>query len=134
MKKKSEKLLSFLKETIEYFQNKIYGVDIDKYFANRDIRYILDKCINDIILCIVDLCEEVLKQNKREIPDTYKETVLACYEFLGDIVYKIAPLTKHRNETIHQYLKINWQNIITVKNKIPEIEVFYKIVGEILQN
>jgi len=126
MKKKSEKLLSFLKETIEYFQNKIYGVDIDKYFANRDIRYILDKCINDIILCIVDLCEEVLKQNKREIPDTYKETVLACYEFLGDIVYKIAPLTKHR--------KINWQNIITVKNKIPEIEVFYKIVGEILQN
>lgn len=134
MKKKSEKLLSFLKETIEYFQNKIYGVDRDKYYADKDIRYILDKCINDIILCMVDLCEEVLKKNKREIPETYKETVLACYEFLGDIVYQIATLTKHRNETIHQYLKINWQNIITVKNKIPEIKVFYKKVEEILQN
>ena len=134
MKNQSKKLLSFLKETIQYFQNKIHGIDRDKYFADRDIRYILDKSINDIILCLIDLCEEVLKKHTREIPDTYKETVLTCYEFLGDIVYKIAPLVKHRNETIHQYLKINWQNIITVKNKIPEIEVFYKKVEEILQN
>jgi uncharacterized protein YutE (UPF0331/DUF86 family) len=134
MKNQSKKLLSFLKETVQYFQNKIHGIDRNKYFADRDIRYILDKSINDIILCLIDLCEEVLKKHKREIPDTYKETVLTCYEFLGDIVYKIAPLVKHRNETIHQYLKINWQNIITVKNKIPEIEVFYKKVEEILQN
>jgi len=33
-----------------------------------------------------------------------------------------------------KYLKINWQNIIAVKNKIPEIEVFNKMVGEVLQN
>ncbi|WP_353683297.1 hypothetical protein V4D30_05325 [Thermodesulfovibrio sp. 3907-1M] len=69
-----------------------------------------------------------------EIPDTYKETVFACHEFMGDIVYKIAPLTKHRNEAIHQYLKINWQNIITVKNKIPEIEAFYNKAKEILES
>ena len=128
------RLLSFLKGIIEYFQNKVNGVGKDIYYADKDIRYILDKCTNDIIFCIVDLCEEVLKKHNREIPDTYKENVLACYEFLGDIVYKIAPLTKHRNETIHQYLKINWQNIVTVKNKISEIESFYKIVGETLQN
>ncbi len=53
-----------------------------------------------------------------------KDTVLACNEFLGDVVLKVAPLTRHRNETIHQYLKINWQNIITVKNKIHDIENF----------
>ena len=54
----------------------------------------------------------------------YKDTVLACHELLGEIVLKIAPLTKHRNETIHQYLKMNWQNILTVKNKIPDIHEF----------
>ncbi len=121
---KIEKLLSFLQETIEYFLAKIQTIDKDKYFADRDSRNILDKTINDIILCIVDLSEECLKKYKRNIPDTYKDTVLACHEFLGDVVLKVAPLTRHRNETIHQYLKINWQNIITVKNKIHDIENF----------
>jgi uncharacterized protein YutE (UPF0331/DUF86 family) len=98
--------------------------DRDRYFADRDIRCILDKTINDIILCIVDLCEEVLKRKQRGIPDTYRDTILSCYEFLGDIVLKLAPLVCHRNELIHQYIKVNWQNIIAVHHKIPNIREF----------
>lgn len=133
MNDKGKKLLLFLNETIEYFQKKIQGIERDRYFADRDTRYILDKCINDIILCMVDICEEILKKHQRNIPDTYKDTILSCYEFLGDVVFKVAPLTKHRNETIHQYLKINWQNIMAVKNKIPEIQEFYEKAKGILQ-
>jgi len=127
-----EKLLSFLQETIDYFLVKIKSVDKDKYFVDRDSRNILDKTINDIILCTVDLSEECLKKHKKNIPDTYKDTILSCHEFLGEIVLKIAPLTKHRNETIHQYLKINWQNIITVKNKIPDIQAFAERIKSLL--
>ncbi|RKX62174.1 MAG: hypothetical protein DRP34_04575, partial [Thermodesulfobacteriota bacterium] len=101
---------------------KIQNVNKDLYFANRDIRYILDKSINDIILCIVDICEEILKINKRSIPDTYKDTILACYEFIGDLALKLAPLAKCRNEIVHQYFKVNWQNIQIVYNKITEIQ------------
>lgn len=121
---KIERLLSFLDETIDYFIKKVEHVERDRYFADRDSRNILDKTINDLILCIVDISEECLKMRNRAIPDTYKDTVLACFEFLGDIVLKMAPLTKHRNETVHQYLKINWQNIVTVKNRIPDIKEF----------
>lgn len=121
MNHRLNRLVSFLTETIDYFLRKIEGVDRDRYFADRDIRNILDKSINDIILCIVDISEEILKGHKRNIPETYKDTILACYEFIGDIALKIAPLVKHRNETIHQYLKINWQNIITVKDRVPDI-------------
>lgn len=121
---KVERLFSFLDETIEYFLAKIQIVDKDRYFADRDSRNILDKTINDIILCIVDISEECLKKRKRSIPDTYKDSILACHEFLGDVILRVAPLTKHRNETIHQYLKVNWQNIVTVKNKIPDIQDF----------
>lgn len=124
MNNKLDKLFFFLDETIDYFLQKIEGIDRDRYFADRDIRNILDKTINDIILCAVDIPEEVLKANKRAIPETYKDTVLACYEFTGEIALEIAPLTKHRNETILQYLKINWQNIVTVKNKLSEIREF----------
>ncbi|TFG90481.1 MAG: hypothetical protein E4H16_01715 [Candidatus Atribacteria bacterium] len=125
-------LLSFLTETTDYFLRKIEGVDRDRYFADRDIRNILDKSINDIILCLVDISEEMLKGHKRSIPETYKDTVLACYEFVGDIALKIAPLVKHRNETIHQYLKINWQNIITVKDRLHDIIVFIEKTKDLI--
>lgn len=121
---KREKLFSFLEETIEYFVKKADSIERDRYFADRDSRNILDKAANDLILCIVDISEECLKKQGRVVPDTYKDTVLVCFEFLGDIVLKTAPLTKHRNETIHQYLKINWQNIVTVRNHIPDIQEF----------
>lgn len=134
MDSKIDKLLSFLKETIDYFLAKLDGIDRDRYFADRDIRNILDKSINDIILCLADISEEVLKRHKRNVPDTYKDTILACYEFLGGITLKIAPLVKHRNETIHQYLKINWQNIITVKNKVSDIREFLEKVKEDCKN
>ncbi len=132
MNHRLNRLLSFLTETIDYFLRKIEGVDRDRYFADRDIRNILDKSINDIILCIVDISEEILKGHKRNIPETYKDTILACYEFIGDIALKIAPLVKHRNETIHQYLKINWQNIITVKDRVPDIREFIERTKDLI--
>jgi len=132
MNQRLHRLVSFVSETIDYFLHKIEGVDRDRYFADRDIRNILDKSINDIILCIVDMSEEMLKGHKRNIPETYKDTILACYEFVGDITLKIAPLVKHRNETIHQYLKINWQNIITVKDRLPDIREFIEKTKEVI--
>ena len=132
MNERLNNLLSFLSEIIDYFLRKIESVDRDRYFADRDIRNILDKSINDIILCIVDMSEEMLKGHKRNIPETYKDTILACYEFVGDITLKIAPLVKHRNETIHQYLKINWQNIITVKDRLPDIREFIEKTKEVI--
>lgn len=126
-----EKLISFLEETVDYFLKKAEDVDRDRYFADRDIRYILDKAINDIILCLADISEEVLKSKGRSIPDSYKDTILACHEFVGDIALKVAPLTKHRNEVVHQYLKVNWQNIVTVKGKINEIKEFASKIKEV---
>ena len=129
---KIKHLFAFLEETVDYFLARAEGVDRDHYFADRDRRNILDKSINDIILCLTDIAEECLKKNKRNIPDTYRDTILACHEFIGDIVLKIAPLVKHRNETIHQYLKVNWQNIIIVKSKIGEIKEFAEKVEKLL--
>ena len=129
---KIKHLFAFLDETMDYFLSRAEGVDRDVYFADRDKRNILDKSINDIILCLIDIAEECLKKNKRNIPDTYRDTILACHEFIGDIVLKIAPLVKHRNKTIHQYLKVNWQNIIIVKSKIGEIKEFAEKVEKLL--
>lgn len=123
-----ERLLAFLEESVTYFEAKLSGVDRDRYFADRDIRSILDKTINDIILCLVDICEEILKRNRRSVPDTYRDTILSCHEFAGDIVLSLAPLVRHRNEMIHQYVKINWQNIVAVKQKLADITTFAGLI------
>ena len=127
---KLEKYLSFLDETIEYFQDKVVGVDRDRYISDRDIRSILDKTMNDMILCIADISKELLRSKKRSIPDTYRDMVLACHEILGGVTLKVAPLTRSRNETIHEYLKINWQNIVIAKNKLQDIRVYPLIHAE----
>jgi uncharacterized protein YutE (UPF0331/DUF86 family) len=75
-------------------------------------------------LCLIDIAEECLKKYRKTIPDTYRDTILACYEILGEGVLRVAPLVKHRNEAIHQYLKVNWQNIQVVRNRIADIEKF----------
>ena len=129
---KTIRLFAFLDETTDYFLSRAEGVDRDAYFADRDKRNILDKSINDIILCLIDIAEECLKKNKRNIPDTYRDTILACHEYIGDIVLKISPLVKHRNETIHQYLKVNWQNIVIVKSKMDAVREFAEKMRKLL--
>jgi len=129
---KVKRLFAFLDEVLDYFLSRSEGIGKDLYFADRDKRNILDKSINDIILCLIDIAEECLKKNNRNIPDTYIDTILACHEFVGDTVLKIAPLVKHRNETIHQYLKVNWQNITVVKSKIDEIRDFIEKTKKLL--
>jgi uncharacterized protein YutE (UPF0331/DUF86 family) len=49
-------------------------------------------------------------------------------------VLSVAPLVKHRNETIHQYLKVNWQNILVVKNRITAIEEFIETAQKALSD
>jgi len=129
---KVKRLFAFLDEVLDYFLSRSEGIGRDLYFADRDKRNILDKSMNDIILCLIDIAEECLKKNNRNIPDTYRDTILACHEFIGDIVLKVAPLVKHRNETIHQYLKVNWQNITVVKSKINEIKEFIEKTRKLL--
>jgi hypothetical protein len=37
---------------------------------------------------------------------------------------RIKLLVQFMEETIHQYLKVNWQNIVTVRSELPEIREF----------
>jgi uncharacterized protein YutE (UPF0331/DUF86 family) len=80
----------------------------------------------------VDLSEEVLKAKQRAIPDTYRDTILSCHEYLGEMVLSVAPLVRHRNEMIHQYTRVNWQNIIAVKQKVGAIRSFADAVKTVV--
>lgn len=104
-------IIAFLKEEILYFKTKSKGVTFDKFTSDKDLRKILNSTLNEIVLAIVDLAGECLRKAGRRVPNTYREIILITRDILGDIALKVAPLAKLRNETIHEYMNINWKNI-----------------------
>lgn len=104
-------ILSFIKEETSYFQKKAKGINYDVFLSNKDLRKILNSTLNELVLATVDLAGECLRKAGMKVPVTYKEIILSTRELLGNVALKTAPLAKLRNETIHEYMKINWKNI-----------------------
>lgn len=124
-------LRTFLISETDFFEKTLQNADKEVYSKDPILKRAIDKSLNDIILAAVDLSANFLRLKKRALPKTYRDIVLATYEFVGDSATKMAALIKCRNETIHDYLKLNWENVKTVKNaKIEIIEFIDKIVGQ----
>jgi uncharacterized protein YutE (UPF0331/DUF86 family) len=110
-------ILSFLEEELLYFKEKSKGVSYEDFVSNKDLRKILNATLNELVLAMVDIGGECLRKANRRVPTTYKEIILSTREILGDIALKAAPLAKLRNETVHEYMNINWKNIQYLKSK-----------------
>jgi uncharacterized protein YutE (UPF0331/DUF86 family) len=68
------------------------------------------------------------------VPKTYKEIILSTYEFIGDSALKIAPLVTCRNEAIHGYLKLNWENVKIIRNAKDDILSYVNKIVELTKN
>ncbi len=104
-------IVSFIKEETVYFQDKARGISYDDFLSDKDLRKILNATLNELVLATVDLAGECLRKARMKVPITYKEIILSTRELLGAVAMKTAPLAKLRNETVHEYMKINWKNI-----------------------
>ena len=126
-------ILAFLKEEISYFKTKSKGITFDDFTSDKDLRKILNSTLNEIVLATVDLAGECLKKAGKRIPNTYREIILSTRELLGDIAIKAAPLAKLRNETIHEYMNVNWKNVQYLKSKgIKVVEGYLKKAEDFL--
>ncbi len=133
-KSQTYEIIAFLKEEISYFRTKSKGITFDKFTSDKDLRKILNATLNEIVLATVDLGGECLRKAGRRVPNTYREIILTTRELLGDIALKTAPLAKLRNETIHEYMNINWKNIQYLRSKgLTIVERYLKKAEEFLR-
>lgn len=131
---KTRNLLAFLREEVRYFREKSAGLTYEEFASNKDIKKMLNATLNDVVLAVVDLAGEVLKKERRRVPSTYKDIVLASRDIIGDISLRAAPLAKLRNETIHEYMNVNWKNIQYLRSEgIGIVEVFISAVDSYLK-
>lgn len=128
-------IIAFLKEEISYFRTKSIGITFDDFASDKDLRKILNATLNEIVLATVDLAGECLKKAKKRVPNTYREIILSTRDVLGDSALKTAPLAKLRNETIHEYMNINWKNVQYLRNNgLVVVERYLKRAAEFLKS
>ena len=98
---KITELQAFLVSETDFFTKMLQTADKEVYSKDPILKRAIDKSLNDIVLAVVDLSANFLRLKKRVLPKTYRELVLATYEFVGEPATKMASLIKCRNETIH---------------------------------
>ncbi|MFH0799901.1 MAG: HepT-like ribonuclease domain-containing protein [Pseudomonadota bacterium] len=85
-----------------------------KYNEDRDARRNIERWVENIVSCSIDMAKVLLVAEGRDIPPTYKEVVRAIGalphfdEKLGDELSRWVAL---RNVIAHEYLDLSWARI-----------------------
>jgi len=89
-------------------------VDWKMYSENRDMRRNLERWIENLVNCSIDIAKVILVIENKRIPSTYKEVLKELGatryfdEAFGDALSQWAVL---RNILAHEYLDIRWGSI-----------------------
>lgn len=105
--------IDFLESELSDFK-KFAGVDWKTYSEDRDLRRNLERWIENLVNCSIDIAKVILIAEDRIIPPTYKEVLRELGatpyfdEEFGNSISKWATL---RNILAHEYLDIRWNSI-----------------------
>jgi uncharacterized protein YutE (UPF0331/DUF86 family) len=117
--------LDFLKEELKDFP-KFKKLNRKVYIENRDSRRNVERWVENLVNCSIDIGKIILTVRNRPIPETYREvlsnlgTLPNFTEAFGE---ELSRWTKLRNILAHEYLDIRWTNI---KVFIDEAEPTFK--------
>lgn len=97
---------------------------------HRDKRRLVERWIENIVNCSIDIAKVLLASHKIRLPDTYQDMLLGLYRHLKfdeAVAKKIAHFVDLRNIVAHQYLDIRFQQI---RKFIDESEPLYQKLAE----
>jgi len=94
-----------------------------EYSTDRSKRRDLERLIENLVMAAIDISKVVLASEKREIPQTYRETLFNFTSGLmeEESAKRFAQFAEMRNILVHEYLDIKWERIkkfITMANQL----------------
>jgi uncharacterized protein YutE (UPF0331/DUF86 family) len=105
--------IDFMESELSDFQ-KFSNVDWKAYQEDRDLRRNLERWVENLVNCSIDIAKVILVSEKRRIPSTYKEVLKELGatpyfdEGFGEAISRWAGL---RNILAHEYLDTRWDSI-----------------------
>jgi len=104
--------LDFLEAELSDFP-KFSKIDWKTYTEDRDMRRNLERWIENIVNCSIDIAKVILAAEDKRIPVTYKEILKEFGATHSDEVFgeNISQWAILRNILAHEYLDIRWSSI-----------------------
>lgn len=113
----------------------IKGFTWQDYLQDSFKRKIVERWIENLVMSILDIAKIILASHKREIPQTYKETlrIFATIYIDPSLSERLSWFSTLRNILVHEYLDIKWKRIKRFISEAEEImPLFIKKVKEII--
>jgi uncharacterized protein YutE (UPF0331/DUF86 family)/predicted nucleotidyltransferase len=119
-------------EYLRFLENEFSEMDRIKKFSWQDYiqdsfkRKVIERWVENLVMCALDIAKVILASEKREIPQTYKDTLKIFGTLYVDPSFaeKFSEFASLRNILVHEYLDIKWRRI---RNFIDQAERLYPI-------
>jgi len=119
-------------EYLRFLENEFSEVEQIKSFTWQDYiqdsfkRKIIERWVENLVMSALDIAKVILASEKREIPQTYKDTLKIFGALYVDPAFgeKFSEFASLRNILVHEYLDIKWRRI---KNFVDQAEKLYPI-------
>jgi len=119
-------------EYLRFLENEFSEMEQIKEFSWQDYiqdsfkRKVIERWVENLVMSALDIAKVILASEKREIPQTYKDTLKIFGALYVDPSFgeKFSEFTSLRNILVHEYLDIKWRRI---KNFIDQAERLYPI-------
>ena len=119
-------------EYLRFLENEFSEVEQIKSFTWQDYiqdsfkRKIIERWVENLVMSALDIAKVILASEKREIPQTYKDTLKIFGALYVDLGFgeKFSEFASLRNILVHEYLDIKWRRI---NNFVNQAEKLYPI-------
>jgi len=124
-----------------FLENEFSEIEEIKKFTWNDYindsfkRKIIERWIENLVMSVLDISKIILASEKREIPQTYRDTLKIFCSIYIDSQFgeKFSWIASLRNILVHEYLDIKWEKIQNfIKGAESLFPVFMKRVKEIV--
>lgn len=130
-KEKVNERLVFLEEQFRDIQ-RFKNLNWPQYREDKNERRNVERWVENLVMSALDIAKIVLASDKKEIPQSYQDTLKLFYALYIDkadeaTAEKFSEFAKLRNIVVHEYLDIKWKRI---QNFIKEAEKLYAVFIE----
>lgn len=110
---------STLIEHLVFLENEFKDIDHfrdmtwKEYSEDRDKRRNLERWVENLVMASLDIAKIILASEKREVPQTYRESLRSVSELYFDSQFaeQFSKFTDLRNIITHEYLDLRWDRI-----------------------
>lgn len=115
--------LVFLEEEFKDIE-KFKKMNWEEYSKSRDDRRNIERWVENLVMSALDIAKIILSSEKKEIPQTYRETlkIFGVFYINPSFAKRFSEFAELRNIVVHEYLDMRWERI---KKFIKEAEKLY---------